>query len=166
MIRPSLKSEPDESEDMDIDLPCKRHIIICSRTDHAITSHLSLRIRPSANEHPSREQSHTEYLQRTIPLPSNHTRKHRRHTAEAAQNDVHRHADAVREGPVVQHIDAEVQRGDEGPFAERYFRWPKIVRIRRRELAHVRRRGREDELEEGDEEATATLAPVGCELFL
>ena len=64
-----------------------------------------------------------------------------------------RHTDTERKGPVVQHVDSEEHSGDESPPLERDLGWTDGVGTARRELCYIGRRGREEELEEGDEKA-------------
>ena len=46
-------------------------------------------------------------------------------------------ADVVREGPVIQHVDAEVHGGDVAPFSNRNVWLPEVVLSSRRDLTRV-----------------------------
>ena len=60
------------------------------------------------------------------------------------------YTDIVRESPVVQHVDGEVHRRNQRPFADRHVWRSEVVFSIDGNLAVVCRKGGEDPLEEGD----------------
>lgn len=66
---------------------------------------------------------------------------------------MHRHRDVVCKGPVVEDIDAEMERGDDGPCLERDVWFAEIVRAMEGELGWVGEERRTDEVGECYKEA-------------
>ena len=61
-----------------------------------------------------------------------------------------RYTNIVRESPVVQHVDGEVHRRNQRPFADRHVWRSEVVFAVNGKLAVVCRKRSEDPLEEGD----------------
>lgn len=115
--------------------------------------HLVLSICPRTDQDANGQKNDAQDLQIAVAFASNHTSHHRRYTAKAPEDDVHRYGNVVGERPIIEDVDAEMHRCDQCPFSHRYERFLKSIWFTCRELRRVRSQRGEEEVRERNQQA-------------